>query len=376
MKAIDICKQLGSILPRLTDGFSNTIDIESITVSGTTATCTTALPHKLKDKDTVAITGAEAPVQIDTSSFTRVGSSATFNTLQDHDFTLSERDKINGGKTLTISGATEEEFNGEFQIARVVNRRELIISVQDSGATSISGAPLVNNANGGLFNGLQTVKNSQPRSFEYTLEKEYPLSAIVDNAKLQTSLRIYPVLDVEQFISDVYTKQGLGDDILAVQLGDVVNSKSRSELTDASTSAVGEYSFTPTLIQPFAIYVIMNITDQLTGSEARDKVEGEYIPAIFRSVLRAKFDTGFTYNQYKATFTGHGVFGFASTELNKAVYIHEIAFEQLATIDKVADTYQSEDNVAFRDVAFTLATDLGDTTMTPTVDLDEEPINE
>lgn len=374
MKAKDIVDKLSAIIPLYTDGFSNSVGVTSISVAGTTATVTTDAPHGLIEGQNVAMTGVQAPVQIDTGTFIRTGSSATFETLQDHDLTLSDRDIAAGGKTIDISGATEPEFSGTFTLIKVVNRRKLIIAVTDAGPTTISGSPLVENANGNLFNGLVPAVNVAASTFDYELPVSYPIDPVVNGATVQISIRILSVLDIQQYLRDVYTKKGLDEDILVVQLGDVTQSKKRDEPTDANSSSAGEYAFNPTLIQPFAIYIVMNVTDDLTGSQARDQVEEQYIPAIFRSVLRAKFDTGFSYSQYRATFTGHGVFAFSDiTGKNKAIYAHEVTFEQLVQLCK-ADAVGPDDNVAMRDVTYNLTTDLGTGELDADIDLDEEPL--
>lgn len=374
MRAQDVVDKLSALIPLHTAGFSNSVGVTSITVAGTTATATTDVAHGLVEGQNVAILGAEAPVQIDTATFLRTGSTAVFETLQDHDLTLSERDKAAGGKTITLSGAVEAEFTGTFQLAQIVNRRKIIIAVTDSGPTTISGSPIIEDANGGVFNGLFPAANVTPTTFDYTLPVAYPLDAVVGGASVQVSIRILSVLDIEQYLQDVYTSKSLTKDVLVVQLGDVTQSKKRNEESDAASSTAGEYSFTPLLIQPFAVYVIMNVTDDLTGAQARDKVESEYVPAIFHSVLRAKFDTGFSYDQYRATFTGHGVFAYSDiTGKNKAIYAHEVTFEQLAQLTRV-DTVGPDDNVAMRDVDYALTTDLGTGTLDAAINLDEEPI--
>lgn len=374
MKAQDIVNQLSAIIPLYTDGFSNSVGITSISVVGTTAIVTTDSPHGLIENQNVALIGINAPVQIDAASFIRTGSSATFETLQDHDITLSERDIASGGKIIDISGANEAEFNGSFQLIKVVNRRKLIINVVDSGPSIISGSPIVENANGNIFNGLVPAVNVTTSTFDYELPVAYPIDPVVTGAAVQISIRILSVLDIQQYLQDCYTKKGLDEDVLVVQLGDVSQSKKRDEPTDASSSTTGEYAFTPMLIQPFAIYIVMNVTDDLTGSQARDKVEEEYIPAIFKSVLRAKFATGFNYTQYRATFTGHGVFAFADVNgKNKAIYAHEVTFEQLAQLCK-NDMVGPDTNVAMRDVTYNLTTDLGTGELDATIDLDEVPL--
>ena len=375
MKAQDIVDRLSATLPLYTDAFSESVQVSNIAVAGTTATVMTAQPHGLIDGQNVAITGVSAPVQIDVGTFVRTGSTAIFTTLQDHDFTLSERDKVAGGKTITIEGADQPEFNGEFQLLQVPNRRTLAIAVADSGPVNMTGAAIVLDANSGVFNGLVSAQNTQAvaTEFEYELPRTYPVDPVVAQASVQTEIRILSVLDIEQYLSDVYTKKGVDNATLVVQLGDVVQSKNRNEETDAATSVTASYAFTPMLIQPFAVYIVLNTTDDLTGAKSRDDVEDNLIPAIFKAILRAPFNTGFTYSQYRATFTGHGVFAYADANgKNKAIYAHEVSFEQLAQLCR-EDMVGDDANVAMRDIGYTLSTNLGTGQLTADVNLDEEP---
>ena len=375
MKASDIVEHLARVIPKHSSDFSQSLAITSIVPSGPVATLTTAVAHGVVNGQNVAIIGAEAPVQIDSGTFLRTGETATFETLQDHDFTLSERDKASGGKTLTISGATEGEFNGTFSIVRVINRRKLVIAVADSGSTTISGSPLVEDANGGIFNGLFQASNITTNTFDYTLPISYSLPAAVGNAFVQVSIDILAVLDINQYLRDVYTVQELNNNQLIVVMGDAVRSKKQTEVTDAVDSSVGEDSYTPTFIQQFAIYIIQNTSTLLSAASARDKVESEYVPVVLKSIERAKFDTGFTYSQYRSICTEHGVFVY-DDEISKgrAIYVHELVFQQLAMLDKNMDAYNEDDSVALRDIDYTLTTDLGTGILTADIDMDEEPI--
>ena len=373
MKTADIVNHLSRVIPKYSNDFSDSVSIISIVPSGDVATVT-ATSHGAIEGQNVAITGASAPVQIDTTTFIRTGSTATFLTLQDHDFTLSELDKVNGGKTLTISGANENEFNDVFYIVRVVNRRELIIAVDDSGSTTISGSPIVEDANGGIFNGIFQAYNVTTNTFDYTLPIEYLLPA--SGAPLaQISIRILAVLDINQYMTEVYTKQAEGKNQLVVVMGDTIRNKKQTEPTDAYDSSVGQDSYTPIFIQQFAIYIVQNTSNTISAATARDNVEGEYVPAVLKTVERAKFDTGFTYSQFRSICTQHGVFGYdAEVSNGRAVYIHEMVFQQLATIDKVADTYNEDDSVALRDIDYTMASDKGTGVLLADIDMDEVPL--
>lgn len=373
MIAQDVVDKLSEKIPLYTDGFSASVPVTGITVAGTTATCTTGAAHNLVEGQNVAILGAQAPVQIDVGTYLRTGSTATFETLQDHDLTLSARDASRADTFVNVTGANEAELNGAFLLIRVVTRRKVIIAIADSGATTMTGTGLLANANGNVFNGLHAATNVTPTTFDYTLPYAYPLDAVTTGATVQISIRVTSVLDIEQYLRDVYTRKTIGEDVLVVQLGDVSQSKRRNEETDAASSATGENAYNPVLLQPFAVYIVMNVTDQVTAAEARDKVEREYVPAVFRALLRESFASGFTSSSYRATFTGHGVFAYSDTNHGKAVYAHEVAFEQLTQLCR-ADMVGAVDNVAMRDVSYTLTTDLGTGELTANVDLDEEPI--
>ena len=49
----------------------------------------------------------------------------------------------------------------------VLNRRELVIAVDNSGSTTISGSPIVEDANGGIFNGIFTATVIDANTFTY-----------------------------------------------------------------------------------------------------------------------------------------------------------------------------------------------------------------
>ena len=371
MKAQDIVDELARYVPLFTDGFTNSLPVLSAVVSGDVCRLTTQGNHDLVEGQQVAISGITAPVQIDAANFLRTGSTATLPTIQEHDLTLSERDKAAGGKQITISGANEGEFTGSFLLIGVPDRNTLLIAVDDSGPTTISGAPLVDDANGAVFNGFVAASNVNSNSFEYTLPKEYPLNGVASAGVVQISIRVLSVLDIEQYIVDVHTRKEPTEATLVVELGDVSQSKNRNEQTDAADSSSGQYAYTPTLIQPFAVYIVQNATESLTGAELRDLCESEYIPAIFRAVLRAKFETGFSYSAFRATFTGHGVFAYSDNNgKNKALYAHQVNFEQLAQLSSV-DARGPDETVAMRDVCYTLTTDAGEGVLTANVNLDE-----
>ena len=75
MKAQAVIDKLKALLPFLTDAFTSSFSISSITASGTTATVTSAAPHGLVTNDLVTIEGAI--VDLPLSIISRDGTVAT-----------------------------------------------------------------------------------------------------------------------------------------------------------------------------------------------------------------------------------------------------------------------------------------------------------
>lgn len=375
MLAKDIAAKLSATLPLYTNAFSDSVNVVSITTVGSVATVTTDVVHNIVDDQYVAVLNALAPVQVDTAAFLKVGSVVTLETLQDHDLTLSERDKVKG-KMITIANANEAEYNASFVLLRVINRRKIQIAVDDSYSATISGSPVITNANLNIFNGWVKAYNTTVTTFDYDLPLAFNLDAYVADATIQAYTRVLRVLNINQYLQDVYTRKLINDDVIAVQLGDVSLSKDRDEQSDASSSNSGQFKFNPLLIQTFAVYIIQNVTNSLTAAEARDKVEEEYIPAIFKSLLLHSFKSQFSYTTHRCTFVNHGVYAYSEPAAQgKALYVHEVNFEQLIQITKNDASDQSLSR-AMRDIDITITSAVGNELekLEANINLDEEPL--
>jgi len=371
MKAKDIVLALQARIPFLTGDFTESVGISSIVVAGTTVTVTTSAIHGLSTGNPVNILNVVTPITI--ASIDRVDTVATIIADQDHDFTLSDREKAKDvDKQVVISGATEAEFNGSFKLLNVINRRTIEVEVADSGAISATGSPTLENGINPLYgyNGFFAVIVLSATVFTYELPKVLTIDGIVDvNSKAVVSHRIARVASLDRAVL-AYTKQSIDKDFLFVVIGDVVANKDRNTQTDATYADVGGDFYRQQLNQQCAVYLAQNATDSVAAGRQRDKAE-EIAPLIFKSVLLQAFDTGFTVSERsKLTFVSHG---FIETGLEPPVNMHEYIFEQNAEL-YLDDTVGAPDNVAFRDIDFTFNTQLGDEEFTANVDLDETPL--
>ena len=372
MIAKDVVLALQARIPALTDDFTESVVISSIVVAGTTVTITTSTVHGLIAGKAVNILNVITPITI--ASIDRVTTIATVVTNQDHDFTLSDREKAKDvDKQVVISGATEAEFNGSFKLLNVINRRTIEVEVADSGAASATGSPILENGINPLYgyNGFFVVTGSATTTtFTYELSKALTVDGVADaNSKAVISYRIARVASLDRAVL-AYTAQNIDDDFLFVVVGDVVANKSRDTQTDATYTDVGGDFYRQQVNQQCAVYLAQNATDGVAAGRQRDKAE-EIAPLIFKSILLQAFNTGFTVSERsKLTFVSHG---FIETGLEPPVNMHEYIFEQNAEL-YLDDTVGAPDDVAFRDVAMTFNNQIGDEEFTGSVDLDEVPL--
>ncbi len=365
MIAEDIIKLLVANLPRHTDSFSEQTAIDAITTTGSVATATVAAGHNLITDDLVTIVGATNDVAVDTLD--RVETVATVVTLTDHDITLSARD-IAGGvfDKITLSGFAESEFNGTFTLLSAPKRRIFTIQVADAGPVSGTGSGIAIDAAVNGYN--QTVNVTVTSSTVFTYPHGGSVVLDAGGSPIFHSLwRISGAITAPRFLDESYEATPAGELWAVVVLGDVVASKQRENRADSAARFGGQSTyFRQELTQPFQIYVVQTLTDDLSGRQARDTLEQEVVPAIFKSVVGYDFDTFFTAGQSKrVTFEDHSVFAY-----DTAVYAHEFNFEMEVEII-AEDIVPLDQDVAFRDVELTFNFQTGTQSRTATVDLDE-----
>ena len=365
MKARDIVLRLKTQLPLLTDRFTSEVVISSITASGTTATVTTAAAHGLVNGNKAVVAGTNAAVTI--STITRVGTVATVVTSIDHDLT---NDFVTA---VVLSGATEAEFNGTFPLLDVQNRRQFTITVADSGPTSVTGSPVLQEP--GLpfgYDGLQTVVNVlNSTSFTYTLTQALTEDAAGTNMRLVTDFRIRAAINADRaraiFTSRDVNSLELGELVLIVVLEDVISSRSRSSLNDGTFDGGISGSSRQQILETVSCIVFQKVTQQSSGATARDNMQD--IARFIIKVLK-----GFSAGSGFATDTGSLVFVTHDLlEYDTAIYSHRVQFELLGEIDTL-DLDIVPLNVAFRDISFTITNEQGDEPTITSIDLDEQPL--
>ncbi len=368
MKAEDVIKQLQARLPALTDLFTRKVSITSLTFAGGIVTATTSSAHGFTTGNFANILGATNPVAI--TSIDRVDAVATVVTTTDHDLTLGPVLIKNGGRTVTLTGATEAEFNGIFQLTSVANRRTFTIAVADAGPSSATGSPLLQD--GSVFpgfNGRFAVTDTGATTFTYAVTQTLFATA-GGTAVAKSDARISGAVTLDRATA-AYTKHTTEELWIFVVLGDVLASKNREIASDMTDTMTKTSAWKQRLSQPFTVYVYTPAANlDAAGRIARDLMEDVRQP-LLKSLLGVAFDTGLAAsNQYVTSYVNDGF-----SDYTTAYYVHEFNFE-LATDITFDDTVGPDFDVAFRDIELEFVPDVGtqEDLTTASIDLDEVPL--
>ena len=348
-------------LPKHCDDFTTNVSVTSLTRSGTTVTATTSAAHGLVVGNTVNVSGAQTPIVI--SSLTRTGLLGSLTTATDHDITEGD------GFSVIIEGATEAEFNGTFVLQSVPNRRNVTFIMADSGATTATGSPLLIGAANTFdsYNGLQAVTVvPDTTSFQYEIGSSTAYTPASGTITAKTLPRISGAVDIDTAIA-AYTEHAAGAAWLFVVMGDSSVSKSRRISTDATDQIHSGHFFNQKIIQTVQLFVFIPTSSEIAARASRDRCE-ELLSAVCRSILTARMPSLVENDNNPLMLVNHGAQGYTN-----AFYVHQYTFEATMQLGET-DIYTASDDVAFRDMAITMATDLGTETFDTDIDLDDVPL--
>jgi hypothetical protein len=363
MKSADIIKQLQTVLPTVTDLFSDSISITSLTRSGTTITAITATAHGRSTGDVVIVSGAKSPTAI--SSLTFLNGIATAITSTRHDLTEEFQDGVASDNPLvTVSGATEVEYNGANPLLTVPNRTSFTYTITGAPTSPATGTPFLLESFNAGYNGRHIITVTGPTTFTYETT-ETPGSPAQGTILANIGVRVSGAITVDS-AEAAYTQMGTDELWAFVILGDVVANKDRNVLSDVTSMIEAGSDPRERVIMPFGVLIFTPATDEIAGMNARDDME-DVRAFLFKSLLKVKFTTGLqSETRYGVIYENDGF-----VKYNGAYYMHQFAFSTMTDI--IAEDMVSPDlNVAFRDTDLVFLDDLGTVELTAKVNLDEE----
>ena len=371
MKAEDVILQLAKELPNYTNLFSDNFSA-TIVSSSLTATVTTTEPHGLKVGSGVVITGAETPIAI--TSLTRSGTVATAicgaspPEIANHDMTFGQ---FPIPEEVLIADALEPNFNGLHKLLSVPNRQTFTFEVEDTGSPVEAGNPNLLNGFSQFqnYNGVfEVLSVTSPTTFTYAINQELPDPT--GDIVVSTQTRVSGAVDAETAELS-YTKQATNKFWCFVVLGDVVASKNRSELSDATSNEQRQQqgdAFRQQIISTVSLYVFIPTSSQIAAREGRDTAQDLFRP-ICQSILNHKFNSGLFNDFYNSLqFNSHNFFTYTS-----AYYVHQYNFEQMDDL-QFEDSVGYSPDVAFRDISLSQQPSIGAEQLTAAIDLDDDPL--
>lgn len=360
MKIDYVVNQLKSVLPFITDYFTDSIDVTSISRIGQTVTVETSSNHLLNNNDYVYISGSKSPVKILTIN--RIGNIATAVTEDPHDLTEEYF------TTCEIYGANQQEYNGNKKLLSVPNRKTFTFEVLGSPATPATGTIYLNdNYYYRNYNGRYQITSTGANSFTYQLPaNKLPISPAQGDIKVKKNPRIARSIDIERAL-EAYTAQNQNKLFIFVSEDGVSPSNDRYQLDDTTYKWTTGVEYRQRIIFNFSLYVITPAIQSIAGGYEVDLM-AEIRPLLFKSLLRVIFPTNFYADPtYAVAYAGDETYFY-----NTAYYVRVFKFQSAADI-VYQDTVNPQFNVAFRDIYSKIYLE-NQTSADSYINLDKEPL--
>jgi len=337
MKAEAIVNQLKRLLPIVTNLFSDEIQINSLYQDSGLAIATCNGKHNLKTGDLVNITGALIKNPI--ISLDREGEIATAKTQFMHDLTYNY-----WPQKTNISGADQQEYNGDFVVYSPTYRNEFNFKVSGTPNTPATGNIVLNEDRYAGFNGLHIITVIDETKFSYPLIDTLDFMETTGDIKCRYNTRVSRAATPQRALDSYTQNKNNGNKLWAfVILGDVSVTKDRNIETDATQVISAGDRLRQRLINQFAVHVFFPSPSTSAG-DTRDLAEDVAI-YLWASLLRSYFPTGLKLPVWSQTTTfGHGI-----VADHQSLYIHEYKFEAVSDIGQ-PDAIPPEVNTAFQEV--------------------------
>lgn len=307
------------------------IDIESITILGTTATVTTKTPHGLVFDSNIELNITSANGNYSGKiTLDSVPSSTTF--------------------TYTVYGESNDAtpIAGKLmQMQLILNSRVFMFEVSGAPTTPATGTiyQLTQYKNG--YNGYKTI-TSVPTTTTFT----YSISE-TPNSPAQGTIeaRIFPTItgsiDLERAkkFYESAVESGQSNKWIICVLDNEIVSKNILTTTDSSSITLESQNIRESAYQNINIYIFLpcgSTNDELLYILTRDAGES-YKPYIYKALLGFKPSSSLTQNSYsKLIPLGNG-----AQEFNGSYYIHYFSFQATGWINET-DAIDPDDLFAFR----------------------------
>ena len=366
MKIAEVVDQLATIIPQVSDFFSDTIAITSISSDGAIVSVQTSAAHGLINGEFLNVRNVESENSIVSVIFTTVNgvSQLEILTALNHDLTLNPRETIT--QFVKLDGFTDSAWNGSLELIEVSNRKTFKI------INGIVGTPTLNNNEVlleivlGRFNGPQTATVSDATNFTY----HATFTSIGRSGDVQVKIRIAGVVNFQRAL-DQYTKQLInGFFMFVVATTATIANKSRGSQSDINDEQTQQSHFNENIRDGFIILVVANVASEAGSFTSMDNIRDEVFKSILLAVRGFKFSSGLACEPNQvASFLSHGTLAYDNSR-----YIHQFIFE-MPLVMTIEDSIQPKTR-AFRDISFTNSNlnNLDTPDLTADMNLDDDPL--
>lgn len=361
MKADDVIRQMQSTLPGLTNMFTTSTPVTSLSRVGNTISAVTSVAHGLSIDDYVYIYDAARQTAVTTA--TRVGTIVTVVTTTPHDLTQEYFEDV------TLIGFTTLDYNGTFTLLTVPNRYTFTIRVPNTLPASSTGPGMLLEPWRYGFNGWQKVATvGSTTTFTYvTLDPDsFTGTAYGTTMEVRKSPRITGAASLERAIAS-YTAFGTNQLWSFVVLGPVRATKTRHSIMEPVSANTGSTVFRQFMQEQVNIYVFVPMVQTKSGRAERDMMTDVSVH-LFKSVIGKVYPSYFVdQSTITMSFVRHEQY-----QYNGAYYVHLFEFEAMSEITN-NDIIEPDFTRAFRDMNVRQLNEFNVVNLNTDINLDDLP---
>lgn len=364
MTSEEVVNQINSYIHKYTNNLSSSNSFTS-SVSSNVMTVNLGLNDGFKDGQAISIQNCPVLIPISDVSVNPDGS-YLIETSVDHDLT---RDPLISKENVSIRGCSNPLVNGNHNLVDVLNRREFIISLEDSSGT-VGSQGYLEQENG--INGFYKITNLTSNSFDVILPRS--VGSTTASGDIYYSFRVTGVADLARF-NQAYTKNLKDSFWLVVVMNGMDISRDRSVQNDSVLDdfKTGVYASSVTAIERLSIFAYIPTQFEKAGRASSDEIEQLRI-ALFKSIAGYNPKKVFS-SEYSGNISPVGDSRFAYLT-DTTTYIHQFNFEVVSNLSMCVggDFFVQSDDVAFRDIDMSLFVDNQLSSLESYINLDKEPL--
>jgi len=332
----DIKLQLMAVLPRYTTEYCDTVSASAVVDSGAISIASPS--HGLESGDLIVNSTSDISIPITGITYDSVSEQATIQTSFDHDRTSGTGDK-GGGNVATLSGFTDSNYNGDFDIIEATRDTFTI-----SASADVIGALGILEESRDIQLGFSEVTVVDDDNFTVPLEDtQIPDSTDFSDFVYTANQRICIAADDTRAVT-MFGQRRDQEPTLYVIMGQEFASKDRNTVNDSVMAATAQNPVNLVYVASVSLLTIAQTNKQQSAETQQQKVYDEIVPAVRRAMYGFVFDIP----DVNIVFAGIEADN-APVFYNQNTYLHVMNY-QLPYRITIEQGYNNRRHVSFRDI--------------------------